>query len=97
MKKYQDLLALREHLKNQLAEVEADIQKYDLKIYKGKLEKAISLLKECNPLISKLIIIDEYKECDTCEGEINVEIYLERIISELEYTAECFESYARIP
>lgn len=38
MTNYQDLLTLRENLKKRLAEVESDIQKYDLKIYKGKLD-----------------------------------------------------------
>ena len=97
MTNYQDLLTLRENLKKRLAEVEADIQKYDLKIYKGKLEKAISLLRECHPLLSEPIIIDEYIHCGECEASVNFEIYLADIIQNLEFTAQDFEKYARIP
>ena len=97
MERYQDLLALKESLEKRLAEVESDIRKYDLTIYKGKLEKAISLLRECHPLLSELIIIDEYIHCEECDSSVNFEVYLADIIQNLEFTAKDFEKYAQIP
>ena len=94
---YKELCEKREALKRQLAEVESDIRKYDLTIYKGKLEKAISLLRECNPLLSEFIIIDEYINCECCDSDVNYEVYLADIILELEKVARDFEKYARIP
>ena len=97
MTSYQDLLTKRDELKKKLAEVESDIRKYDLTIYKGKLEKAISLLRECHPLLSELIIIDEYIHCGECDSSVNFEIYLADIIQNLEFAAQDFEKYAQIP
>lgn len=97
MNSYASLIAERDALKKKLAEVESDIRKYDLTIYKGKLEKAISLLRECHPLLSELIIIDEYVHCEECDSSVNFEIYLADIIQNLEFTAQDFEKYAQIP
>ena len=97
MASYQDLLTLRENLKKKLAEVESDIRKYDLTIYKGKLEKAIKLLEECEPLLHSLIVIDSYVECGECGNEVNIEIYLSQIIADLSIVATHFEKLARIP
>ena len=94
---YKELCEKREILKRQLAQVENDIRKYDLTIYKGKLEKAIKLLEECEPLLHSLIIIDSYIECAECEREVNFEIYLSRIIADLSIVATHFEKLARIP
>ncbi len=97
MMTYQELFQRRDDLKAKLQEIEDDIKKYDLTIYKGKLEKAISLLRECHPLFSELIIIDEYVHCKECDSSVNFEIYLADIIQNLEFTAQDFEKYARIP
>lgn len=97
MNSYASLIAERDALKKKLAEVESTIRKYDLTIYKGKLEKAISLLRECHPLLSELIIMDEYVHCEECDSSVNFEIYLADIIQNLEFTAQDFEKYAQIP
>ena len=47
MNNYETLLAEKEVLTKRLAEVDSLIKSHEKIIYRGKMEKAIALLKEC--------------------------------------------------
>lgn len=83
MNNYETLLAEKEALTNRLAEIDREIKNQEKVIYRGKMQKAIDLLKECEPKIHNWLIFDIYKGCENCDTELNIEIYLEDIIREL--------------
>ena len=89
MSNYETLLAEKEALTKRLAEVDESIKSMEKAIYRGKMEKAIALLKECNSVLYDTIIFDLYEKCEEC-GEIkNIELYLADIVKELEETMAC--------
>ena len=82
---YKELCEKREALKRQLAQVENDIKNYDKLIYKGKMEKAIKLLKECKAYVGgeTTIFYSEF-ECDVCDSITSEPVSLLEIIDGLE-------------
>ena len=89
MEDYKTLLAEKEALTNRLAEIDKSIKSMEKAIYRGKMEKAIALLKECNSILYDVPIFDLYEKCEDC-GEIkNIELYLVDVIKELEEIVEC--------
>ena len=82
---YKELCEKREVLKKQLAQIESDIKNYDKLIYKGKLEKAIKLLKECKAYVGgeTTIFYSEF-ECDICDNTMSEPVSLSEIIDRLE-------------
>lgn len=89
MEDYKILLAEREALTNRLTEIDKSIKSMEKVIYRGKMQKAIELLKECNSKLSDILIFDIYQRCEECGEEINIEIYLADIIVELQNTMDC--------
>lgn len=88
MNNYETLLAEKEALTNRLAEIDKQIKSQEKVIYRGKMEKAIALLKECSLKLCDVPIFDIYQRCEECGEEINIELYLADIIAELENTME---------
>lgn len=89
MEDYKTLLAEKEALTKRLAEIDKSIKSMEKAIYRGKMQKAIDLLKECNSVLYDTIIFDIYRNCEDCKDVINIELYLADIVEELEKTMEC--------
>lgn len=89
MNDYNTLLAEKEALTKRLAEIDKEIKSQEKIIYRGKMQKAIDLLKECESVLYDIIIFDIYRNCEECEESINIELYLGDVIEELEKTMEC--------
>ena len=89
MNNYETLLAEKEALTKRLVEIDKEIKGQEKIIYRGKMQKAIDLLKECNSKLQDILIFDIYQRCENCGEEINIELYLTDIIGELENTMEC--------
>ena len=89
MEDYKVLLAEGEALINRVTEIDKEIKNQERVIYRGKMQKAIDLLKDCEPKLWDVPIFDIYQRCENCGEEINIELYLADIIGELENTMEC--------
>ena len=89
MNNYETLLVEKEALTKRLAEIDKEIKSQEKIIYRGKMQKAIDLLKECNSKMLDIRIFDIYRECEGCGEEVNIELYLADIIEGLEITIEC--------
>lgn len=85
---YKALLAEKEALTKRLAEIDKEIKNQERVIYRGKMQKAIDLLKECEAKLWDIPIFDIYQKCEQCGETINIELYLTDIIGELENTVE---------
>ena len=88
MNNYEALLVEKEALTKRLAEIDKEIKSHEKVIYRGKMQKAIDLLKECNPKLSDILIFDIYKRCEECGEEVNIELFLADIIIELQITVD---------
>jgi hypothetical protein len=86
---YKALLDEREALINRIAEIDKEIKNQERVICRGKMQKAIDLLKECEAKLWDIPIFDIYQKCEQCGETINIELYLTDIIGELEKTMEC--------
>ena len=80
MSNYETLLAEKEALTNRLAEIDKSIKSMERAIYRGKMEKAIALLKECNSVLYDVLIFDLYEKCEGCGGIKNIELYLADVV-----------------
>ena len=89
MNNYEALLAEKEALTKRLAEIDKEIKSQEKIIYRGKMQKAIALLKECETKLWDVPIFGIYRRCKGCNEEVNIELYLADIIGELEKTMEC--------
>jgi hypothetical protein len=54
-------------LTKRLAEIDEKIEKFNKEIYKGKLEKAIKLLEECNEYFGNPLIMTNELGCEVCD------------------------------
>lgn len=88
MNNYETLLVEKEALTKRLAEIDKEIESQEKVIYRGKMQKAIDLLKECNSKLQDILIFDIYKRCEECGEEVNIELFLADIIMELENTMD---------
>ena len=88
MNNYETLLAEKEALANRLAEIDKEIKSQEKVIYRGKMQKAIDLLKECEAKLWDVPIFDIYQKCERRGETINIDLYLTDIIGELENTVE---------
>jgi hypothetical protein len=83
------LLAEKEALTKRLVEIDEEIKSQEKVIYRGKMQKAIDLLKDCEPKLWDVPIFDIYQRCENCGETINIELYLTDIIMGLENAMEC--------
>lgn len=83
MNDYNTLLAEKEALTKRLAEIDEKIKKFDKKIYKGKLEKAIKLLKECNEYFGNPLVMTNDIDCEVCDTVSIERIYYDEIVDSL--------------
>ena len=81
----QQLMEQRDNLKKKLNEVQEQLNNFDIKVYGGKMAKAIKLLSECLEYLSYPTVP---LKCSECEKPI--EIDLDEVIEGLRilYTEE---------
>ena len=88
MNNYETLLVEKEALTKRLAEIDKEIESQEKVIYRGKMQKAIALLKECNSVLFCTTIFDIYRKCEGCGEMMNIVFDLEEVIGELDKTME---------
>lgn len=75
----QQLMQQRDNLKKKLDEVQEQLNKFDTKVYGGKMAKAITLLGECLDYLNYPTVPLRCPDC-----EVNIDFDLDEVIDGLQ-------------